>query len=175
MSFSSYIRFWWHSTNQHGVHSPFVFDLVTKCFYDKTKYKAYEEFSKLPIKGFSKRYKAFLYRIFQYFSYQNIVIYEKNDDILSFYTALFTIHHQKREVDMLLIDQNQPISIADNIHKMHNDSLLLLCKPYQSKEKENFWKEIISDTTFSVTIDTYHFGLAFVRREQRKQHFVIRL
>ncbi|WP_243398958.1 O-methyltransferase [Hanstruepera neustonica] len=31
------------STNQHGVHSPFVYDLVTKCFYDKTKYADYSK------------------------------------------------------------------------------------------------------------------------------------
>lgn len=37
----SYLHFLWNSTNQHGVHSPFVFDLVTKCFYDKTKHPEY--------------------------------------------------------------------------------------------------------------------------------------
>ena len=37
-----YIKFLFTSTNQHGVHSPFVFDLVTKCFYDKSSYKDYE-------------------------------------------------------------------------------------------------------------------------------------
>lgn len=37
----SYLQFLRHSTNQHGVHSPFVFDLVTKCFYDKAKYPEY--------------------------------------------------------------------------------------------------------------------------------------
>lgn len=37
-----YINFLLKSTNQHGVHSPFVFDLVTKCFYDKTGYSEYE-------------------------------------------------------------------------------------------------------------------------------------
>lgn len=39
---SSYFKFLWLSKNQHGVHSPFVFDLVTKCFYDKTKYPEYK-------------------------------------------------------------------------------------------------------------------------------------
>lgn len=34
----SYIAFLWHSKNEHSVHSPFVFTLLTKCFYDK-KYK----------------------------------------------------------------------------------------------------------------------------------------
>ena len=38
-----YIKFLFKSTNQHGVHSPFVYDLVTKCFYDKTTYKGYKE------------------------------------------------------------------------------------------------------------------------------------
>ena len=37
----SYINFIWNSKNEHGVHSPFVFDLVTKCFYDKTKFPEY--------------------------------------------------------------------------------------------------------------------------------------
>lgn len=38
----SYIKFLIHSKNEHGVHSPFVYDLVTKCFYDKTNYPEYE-------------------------------------------------------------------------------------------------------------------------------------
>ena len=37
-----YIKFLFKSTNQHGVHSPFVFNLVTLCFYDKTQYPAYK-------------------------------------------------------------------------------------------------------------------------------------
>lgn len=36
-----YIKFIFNSNNQHGIHSPFVYDLVTKCCYDKKKYKAY--------------------------------------------------------------------------------------------------------------------------------------
>ena len=37
----AYIKFLLKSTNEHGVHSPFVFDLVTKCFYNKKKLPAY--------------------------------------------------------------------------------------------------------------------------------------
>jgi predicted O-methyltransferase YrrM len=37
----SYLNFLWNSKNEHGVHSPFVFDLVTKCFYNKKKYPEY--------------------------------------------------------------------------------------------------------------------------------------
>ena len=38
----SFLKFLYNSKNQHGVHSPFVFDLVTKCFYDKKNYPEYE-------------------------------------------------------------------------------------------------------------------------------------
>jgi len=37
----AYIRFLFKSTNEHGVHSPFVFDLITKCFYNKKKIPIY--------------------------------------------------------------------------------------------------------------------------------------
>lgn len=37
----SYFKFLWKSKNAHGIHSPFVFDLVTKCLYDKNNYPEY--------------------------------------------------------------------------------------------------------------------------------------
>jgi predicted O-methyltransferase YrrM len=38
----SYIKFLWYSKNEHAVHSPFVFHLITKCFYDNTPKPEYE-------------------------------------------------------------------------------------------------------------------------------------
>jgi len=46
----SFIKFLFKSTNQHGVHSPFVYDLITKCFYDKKKYPEYHS-----IKNYKER------------------------------------------------------------------------------------------------------------------------
>lgn len=49
-----YINFLLNSTNQHGIHSPFVFDLVTKCLYDKTIYTEYqliEDYRKVLLKN----------------------------------------------------------------------------------------------------------------------------
>jgi len=40
-SIKSYVKFLWQSKNEHGVHSPFVFKLVTQCFYDKKQYAEY--------------------------------------------------------------------------------------------------------------------------------------
>ena len=41
----SYLIFFLKSNNQHGIHSPFVYDLITKCFYDKSVYAEYEKIS----------------------------------------------------------------------------------------------------------------------------------
>ena len=39
----AYIKFLLRSTNEHGVHSPFVFDLITKCFYNNKKLPSYSK------------------------------------------------------------------------------------------------------------------------------------
>ncbi len=38
----SYLKFIFSSNNQHGVHSPFVFQFVTKCLYNKRPSQNYE-------------------------------------------------------------------------------------------------------------------------------------
>jgi predicted O-methyltransferase YrrM len=39
----AYFRFLVASTNEHGVHSPFVYDLMTKCFYNTQKLPVYKQ------------------------------------------------------------------------------------------------------------------------------------
>ncbi len=39
----AYIKFLLKSTNQHGVHSPFVYNFITKCLYDKKRYNNYDD------------------------------------------------------------------------------------------------------------------------------------
>ncbi|WP_372744448.1 O-methyltransferase [Lutibacter sp.] len=67
---STYLSFLLKSTNQHGVHSPFVYSLVTKCFYKKTNFtkiilfKEIKKFlknnhSKIEVSDFGKGSKVF--------------------------------------------------------------------------------------------------------------------
>lgn len=43
----AYFQFLWHSKNEHAVHSPFVFSLITKCLYDKKSKPEY-----VPLKAY---------------------------------------------------------------------------------------------------------------------------
>lgn len=45
-SILEYIKFILKSNNQHRIHSPFVYDLVTKCLYDNQFYKDYNLIAK---------------------------------------------------------------------------------------------------------------------------------
>jgi len=50
----SYLKFLWYSKNEHAVHSPFVFNLLTKCFYDKKRkpeYRILENYRKSLLKN----------------------------------------------------------------------------------------------------------------------------
>jgi len=41
----AYLKFLWHCKNQHGIHSPFVYKLITQCFYNKQDFKIYRIWS----------------------------------------------------------------------------------------------------------------------------------
>ena len=58
------------------------------------------------------------------------------------------------------------------IKTMHNHSLLIVQNIYE--ENQILWKNIQDCPKIHVTIDTYRQGLAFLRKEQRKEHFTIR-
>jgi predicted O-methyltransferase YrrM len=44
---TSYLKFLIVSKNQHGIHSPFVYNLITKCFYTKTNFKKIKLFKRI--------------------------------------------------------------------------------------------------------------------------------
>ncbi|WP_318527355.1 O-methyltransferase [Rasiella rasia] len=55
-----------------------------------------------------------------------------------------------------------------------NDTVLIFDDIYWSREMTEAWLEIIANPKVTVSIDTFQWGFVFFRREQPKQHFVIR-
>ncbi|RZN83126.1 MAG: class I SAM-dependent methyltransferase [Winogradskyella sp.] len=251
----AYIKFLLKSTNQHGVHSPFVYDFITKCLYDKTPYEAYgklkayrkailqskdtleiidfgvgskrmnankRKVSKM-IKNSSSSFKdtKLLFRIAQYFQFKNtlelgtslgvgtqalalgytdnqITTIEGCPNTLSFtkeqfkafklqnitlinsdfkstidkledtyFDCIFFDGHHNKEATLEYFNQL--------ISKAHNDSIFIFDDIYWSKDMTQAWRNIISDSRVTASVDCFNLGFVFFRKEQPKQHFTIRL
>jgi len=253
-----YIKFLLKSTNQHGVHSPFVYHLVTKCFYDKTNYSAYKHIlnykkellkNKTKIKvtdlgvgsqvmnqkersisniaknaGTIYKRTKLLYRLVRYFEFQNILelgtslgiatqamhlanskanitTIEGCPNISEFTKANFEKHKLKEHslninlitdnfdnaiknlkpntYDLIFFDGNHQkeatLQYFETLLKTaHNDSVFIFDDIYWSKNMTEAWKTIKQHPKVTVTIDTFFWGFVFFRKEQVKEHFVIR-
>ena len=290
----AYIKFLLRSTNQHGVHSPFVYNLVTKCFYDKKKYTSYsvlknyrrsllKDKREIKVKDFGAGSRVFksdkrkvseiaktagisskrarlLNRLVRYlevdsslelgtslglgtaamaagnnvkittiegcpetaavakekfetFGFDNIQLkvgkfeeslvdgkiqnskFKIQDSSLTDNRELRTDNSQPIKVnrqqatgnresttpnyDLIYIDGNhQKEATLSYFEKLlptvHNDSVMILDDIHWSKGMEEAWQEIKEHPQVRVTIDTFQWGLVFFRREQEKEHFVIR-
>ncbi|MEG9329200.1 class I SAM-dependent methyltransferase [Salinimicrobium catena] len=286
--FKAYFRFLLRSTNQHGVHSPFVFGLVTKCFYDHKKYPAYQKIQKhrksllqdkrnIRVTDFGAGSRVFssderkvseiaknagitskrarlLNRLVNYLNVKNALELgtsvglgttamaagnkvqvttiegcpetakvaaekfrelgldniqlkvgkfedviedrgqwtedrEKNSKFLIPNSKSVSISPKQpttdnsqpitAHYDLIYIDGNhQKEATLSYFEKLlsavHNDSVMIFDDIHWSAEMEEAWEIIKEHPSVKVTIDTFFWGLVFFRREQEKEHFVIR-
>jgi predicted O-methyltransferase YrrM len=263
----SYLKFLWQSKNEHAVHSPFVFSLIAKCFYDKKskpEYAVLKEYrnsllankntievtdfgvgSKVfksntrPISkiaetaGISPKRAELLFRIANYFQPNTIL---EIGTSLGLATSALALGNSKasittlegcpntmaiaksqlqffnlKNVECIITEFNDYLQICnlqsapeikgrtseaicnliyfDGNHSKKatleyfelllpticNESLWIFDDIHWSSEMEEAWKIIKNHPKVSVTIDTFQWGLVFFRKEQPKEHFVIRI
>lgn len=266
----AYLKFLWHSKNEHAVHSPFVFTLITKCFYDKKskpEYSLLQKYRNALLKnknnievtdfgagskvfksntriiaqiaktaGISHKRAKLLYRITHYFQPANIL---ELGTSLGLATSALTLGNPKASIVTLegcpttmAIAKNQLAKLSsraesrNNINNIEcittefseyltthpdnyrdsqlttqdliyfdgnhsktatldyfelllptitNDSVWIFDDIHWSAEMEEAWEIIKKHPKVSVTIDTFQWGLVFFRREQPKEHFIIRV
>lgn len=158
----TYLQFLWNSKNEHGVHSPFVFQLVTQCFYDKIKLNPY--FPNLETKT---KKGNFLNRLFHYFQFQDGIYISENKKT------------PPSKVDFIFIDIasliKNNIELDQIIALANNETCIIFENPHFSKISDRQWKMMVSNPNVNVTIDVYLFGFVFIRNQQEKEHFVIRV
>ena len=61
------------------------------------------------------------------------------------------------------------------IETAHNDSVFIFDDIYWSKGMTEAWNTIIKHPKVTVSIDTFFWGFIFFRKEQKKEHFIIRM
>jgi len=250
----TYVKFLFKATNQHGVHSPFVFNLVTKCFYNKANFSEYSILEKYrdhllqskktieitefgagsrvfksntrPISaiaknaGISRKRQQLLFRLANYLQVRSILelgtslglgtsaltlgnplgktitvegcpatseeakkcfkLFGLNNIELYHNTFEDFFRKNTKTYDLVYIDGSHNkektlryFEILQN--RIHNNSVVLFDDIYWSREMTEAWQEIIKHPNVRVSIDTYQWGILFFRKEQKKQHFSIRL
>lgn len=236
------------------MHSPFVYDLVTKCFNDKTKYPEYEilkshrkalrsDTSMVEMKdfgqgsrvfkgnarkvsavvknaGMKKKRQKLLFRLAKYFKSETVLelgtslglgtvalslsnefsaintvegcpntlskaqeYFEKfNLHNIQIHQELFSefLENTSTQFDLIFIDGDhngeRTLGYFNSLlKKVHNDSVIIFDDIYWSKDMTVAWQKIITNENVTVSVDTFQWGLVFFRKEQSKQHFVIRL
>ena len=252
----SYLKFLYNSKNEHGVHSPFVFSLVTKCFYDKKKYPEYailkgyrnsllQNKNTIEVTDFGAGSRVFksntrainqiaknagistqraelLFRIVRYFQPETILeigtslglattalaLGNKKAKIISLEGCPNTINQCQLQLQKFNINNvecvntefssylsnfqlptsNFQLIYFDGNHSkkatldyfelllptIANDSVWIFDDIHWSKDMEEAWETIKNHSKVTVTIDTFQWGIVFFRKEQEKEHFVIR-
>ncbi|WP_103071250.1 hypothetical protein [Aquimarina sediminis] len=185
----AYFKFLFKSTNQHGVHSPFVYNLVTKCFYNTKEKTIYSTLKSILKKSdhkteFKYRTAKLLNRIPSYLEIKKVLIHTNYTDVI---TQILTLDNtilidkiadNKKEYDMIYVDINQlqhPQEIEALFIKMHNNSVIILNSIWESESTIAVWNQIKENSKVTVTIDTFYLGFVFIRTEQAKEHFTIRI
>ena len=172
MSFVKYLRFLWKSTNEHGVHSPFVFSFVTKGLYRRTFIKELAV-KPTPVPLSKKQWRLLLQSIV-YFNIKHIytdnkVVKIRLSEVLPKINVETTL--QEDTYDLLFITQNT--AYERFLNYMHNDSVLIIANPH-SEENKPTYQTLVSSVSITVCIDVYSLAFIFIRREQSKQTFFIR-
>lgn len=167
MNLIAYLKFLLQSTNQHGVHSPFVYSLVTQCFYKKRKYKPYGNWNKK---------QQLLYRLLKYFQPKALLEVSERP-VLEVFNLGLLIHKEvtKQSYDFVYFDKPSLQDFERYLPTQQNDSIWAVNNIYKSPEAQQIWQTIKENPEVTVTVDTYHYGLVFFRKEQQKEHFVIRV
>jgi hypothetical protein len=163
----AYFKFLIKSTNQHGVHSPFVYSLVTQCFYRRKKYAPYGNWSKK---------ERLLYRIIQYFQPQTFLEVSERS-VVSVFDLDLSIHKEVKlpNYDFVYFDRPSLEDFERLLPTRRNDSIWVINHIYKTQEDQQIWQAFKENPQVKVTVDTYHYGLVFFRKEQEKEHFKIRV
>jgi hypothetical protein len=184
---ASYLKFLWNSVNSHGVHSPFVYNLVANGFYAK---QLDIDVDKNAASGLNKATLTTLFKTIRYFkSYKLLVLGEDTMPVTEtirtiaedlntkiwFYSPIVPV---PGGVDLAYLAGENTASLLNALEELlpniNNNSVCVIANIHQTPEMESAWEAIKKDPNVTVTIDTYHLGLMFFRREQVRQHFIIR-
>ena len=192
-----YLQYYWAAANArgHGIHSPFVFQLVKEIFNAKTTLTQIEKTAPVVKKildqieaasssALAPKIKLLLARLLQ--SYPPLTISVTGDmkpfeaDSTINTTAKIGLIESVESIDFAFIGQGQDEatmlqSASRLIDKMHSNSWVILHGLHADSNMEAAWGQLKKHANIRLTIDLFSIGILFCRKEQKEQeHFIIR-
>ena len=188
-----YFLFLVKATNQHGVHSPFVYDLLTKGLYPKNK--ALINFSKSKKEAHTNsRTLQLLCLLSAYFKPQHILLsntctnnvqqclsYGAKQVVFEQHTPHFApLQKQNTVYDMVYFNhlhhpQNATHTFYQCLSTAHSNTVLVVDHIRATKSSFSTWCVLCKHPKATVSIDLFSVGLIFFRKEQTKEHFTLRV
>jgi len=250
-----YLYFLLEASNQHGVHSPFIYQLVTQCFYKKIPKNLWKTFlnsrkylednsekkkttalgsaskifksnthpvSKIAkVAGITNKKANLLIKTINYLKPKQILeigtamslgtsaiktendavsiltleecpetskilqkLFEKNNfkaiEIINRnFSKTLSMNTQNKQFDCIIFDRNHSKKATLNyfeecLKTVHNNSFFIFDAIYWTPEMQEVWAIIKKHSKVTVTVDVFHLGIVFFRKEQAKEHFKIR-
>ncbi len=165
------------------LHSPFVFSLYNNCM----KQNALR--NRFATKVYPKWFQVIAASI-RYFNYtigyafgfdkEEMQQLHPNGKISDGKQINHTDDSFVNYLDYLIIRCSQNITdpyplFKQYLSSMKNESMVAISGIYNTRKTKNGWNQIKEIAEVKVTVDLFFVGLVFFRKEQRKQHFALRL
>lgn len=81
-----------------------------------------------------------------------------------------------QEYDLIYFEEIEITDFLENlIQKTNNTSIFIFNAIHSTRKKEQVWEDLKSNQKITVTIDTFWLGFVFFRKEQAKEHFILRV
>lgn len=189
MRASAYIKFLWKSKNAHGVHSPFVYDFIKRCFYTRVSRLSNEAYRETD-NQVDKPELLLLQKIMTCYKPSKLYVLGDNVDGITkvlralgkeintrpwFFSPLAPI---PGTIDLAYISEQNPdllYTLFSEIAKNADESSICIVGNINRSEASfKAWEKLLQHPKATVTANTYAAGIIFFRNTQAEQHFTIR-
>lgn len=159
----SHIKFLLTATNQHGVHSPFMYRFVTKCLYSPPHFKTSKSIN-------------ILLKTLVHFNIKEVHMVGGDQNIKMFLSlnGITITTSGSALICLESLNQNSIGKYLTQNSLIGNDTIVYVPEIYRDKERTILWQNLIELEPVRVSLDMFYGGIIFFRRELAKEHFKIR-
>ena len=153
----SYLKFWIKSSNQHGLHSPFVYNYLTKGLYETKQISKNKQLN-------------WILKTINYFKPDFVYVFDSlKPELVKLECVIFD---SISNADLIFIKDYSLDKVNAIVDELKSEQLLFICN---SEYDANFQNELRQNDKIVLVVDFYVGSLISKRTEQLKQNFFLRL